>query len=72
MSVAAQGIEEEPPLGRAATLVAKASRFLLVVICAGPIAVFPIGLVYKGYRHFISQETPPLSVPTWTASANRG
>lgn len=50
---------EEPPAGAAAAIVANISRLLLMAICAGPIAVFPIGLAYKGYTHFFAGASPP-------------
>jgi hypothetical protein len=56
--------EEEPPVGAAAAIVAKTSRLLLMAICAGPIAVFPIGLAYKSYQHFFGADTPPALIQT--------
>ena len=58
MSVLVQGVEAEPPLAPGAALIAKASRLLLLAVCVGPIAVFPIGLAYKGYLHFLSTSPP--------------
>jgi hypothetical protein len=61
MSVLTKNFEEEPPTGRTATMVDKISRLLLLAVCAGPIAVFPIGLAYKGYMHFFgAQESPAI------------
>lgn len=59
MSVLAKEFEEEPPIGPHAAMVAKLSRLLLLAVCAGPIAVFPIGLAYKSYMHFFGTETRP-------------
>ncbi len=59
MSVLTKEFEEEPPAGPRAVVVGKISRLLLLAVCAGPIAVFPIGLAYKGYMHFFGAETPP-------------
>jgi hypothetical protein len=61
MSMLVQGVEAEPPLAPPAALVAKASRLLLLAICAGPIAVFPIGLAYKGYTHFVGAGAPAVT-----------
>jgi hypothetical protein len=58
MSVLVEDVEAEPPLAPSAALVAKVSRLLLLAVCAGPIAVFPIGLAYKGYTHFFSAGVP--------------
>jgi hypothetical protein len=66
MSVLVQTLEE-PPLARPAALAAKVSRLLLLAICAGPIAVFPIGLAFKGYAHFFGAGSPAL---TGTAAAS--
>lgn len=55
---------EEPPLSPLASVAARISRLLLLALCAGPIAVFPIGLAYKGYQHFFSAETPPALMQT--------
>ena len=52
MSIAIGKRRGEPPLRPAAALAAKASRLLLLALCTGPIAVFPIGLAYKSYTHF--------------------
>jgi hypothetical protein len=52
MSITREKIEHKPPPGAAAALTAKVSRLLLLAICTGPIAVFPIGLAVKGYAHF--------------------
>lgn len=40
-------VEEEPPSTRAQRVVDKASQYLLFLLCAAPIALFPIGLAYK-------------------------
>lgn len=64
MPVLDEEAEEEPPLGTAAATVARISRLLLLVICAGPIAVFPIGLAYKGYAHYFGAAAPPAIVET--------
>lgn len=66
MSVLVQEVEAEPPLAPSAALVAKASRLLLLALCAGPIAVFPIGLAYKGYTHFFGTN-PSAIAPTIAA-----
>ena len=67
MSIAVEKSREEPPLGHAAALAAKISRLLLLVICAGPVAVFPLGLAYKGYVHLFGAETLPATIhPTGT------
>lgn len=55
---------DEPPLGPLAAVTARISRLLLLAICAGPIAVFPIGLAYKGYQHFFGAERPPAFIQT--------
>ena len=59
MSVLTKELEEEPPISTNAALVGKIARLLLLAVCAGPIAVFPIGLAYKGYVHFFGAEAPP-------------
>ena len=66
MSVLVQRVDAEPPLAPAAALVAKASRLLLLAICAGPIAAFPIGLAYKGYTHFLGTKTSAVAQPMAT------
>ncbi len=58
MFVLSKELVEEPPLSPAAAVTGKICRLLLLAICAGPIAVFPIGLAYKGYLHFFGTETP--------------
>ena len=63
MSVLVQGLEGEPPLAPAAALVAKMSRLLLLAVCAGPIAAFPIGLAYKGYSQFFGINASALAPP---------
>ena len=45
-------VEEEPPSTRAQRVVAKASRYLLHFLCLAPIALFPVGLVYKILTYF--------------------
>jgi hypothetical protein len=40
-------VEEEPPSTRAQRVVGKASQYLLFLLCAAPIALFPIGLAYE-------------------------
>lgn len=45
-------VEEEPPSTRAQQIVGKASQYLLFVLCAAPIALFPVGLVYKLLVHY--------------------
>jgi hypothetical protein len=57
-------IAEEPPLNPIEAVTARIARLLLLVICAGPIAVFPIGLAYKGYQHFFGAETPSAVIQT--------
>lgn len=50
MSVqAARLVEEEPPptTRRARRIAGKAGQYLLYVLCAAPVALFPLGLVYK-------------------------
>ncbi len=48
MSVqAARLVEEERPSTRAQRIVGKASQYLLYALCAAPIALFPLGLIYK-------------------------
>jgi hypothetical protein len=64
MSVLTKEFEEEPPISPNAAMVGRISRFLLLAVCAGPIAVFPIGLAYKGYMHFFGAETPPALIQT--------
>ena len=44
--------EDEPPSTRAQIVVGKASQVLLYLLCAAPVALFPIGLAYKLYIHF--------------------
>jgi hypothetical protein len=43
---------EEPPLSEAEAIAAKVSRGLLFVLCAAPIALFPLGLAYRVFVHF--------------------
>lgn len=45
-------VEEEPPSTRAQRVVAKASQYLLLLLCAAPIALFPVGLAYKVLVHY--------------------
>jgi hypothetical protein len=45
-------VEEEPPSTPAQRIVAKASQYLLFLLCAAPIALFPIGLAYKVLVHY--------------------
>lgn len=59
MSVLTKEFEEEPPISPAAAVTNKVCRLLLLVVCAGPIAVFPIGLAYKGYMQFFGAGAPP-------------
>jgi len=59
--------EEEPPASAAAAIVAKISRLLLMAICAGPIAVFPIGLAYKSCTHLFASASPPATHASVTA-----
>lgn len=61
MSVLVEKVEAEPPLEPSAALVAKMSRLLLLAVCAGPIAVFPIGLAHKGYTHFFGANPPAIT-----------
>jgi hypothetical protein len=61
MSVLVQKVDAEPPLAPFAALVAKVSRLLLLAVCVGPIAVFPIGLAYKGYTHFFGASAPGIT-----------
>jgi hypothetical protein len=63
VSVLLQRLETEPPLTPAAALVAKMSRLLLLAVCAGPIAAFPIGLAYKGYSHFFGADASAVAPP---------
>jgi hypothetical protein len=44
--------EDEPPLSRAEELAGKASQLLLLVLCVGPIALFPLALAYRAYTYF--------------------
>jgi hypothetical protein len=44
--------EDEPPQSRAEALAGKASRLLLLVLCVGPIALFPLALAYRAYTYF--------------------
>jgi hypothetical protein len=69
MSVQVQRVEAEPPLAPAAALAAKVSRLLLLAVCTGPIAVFPIGLAYKGYTHFFGAN--PAAVTKTIAAPDR-
>ena len=39
--------EEEPPSTGALGLIGKAGQYLLYMLCAAPIALFPLGLVYR-------------------------
>lgn len=39
--------EEEPPSTRAQRIVGKASLYLLYLLCAAPVALFPLALAYK-------------------------
>ncbi len=61
MSVLTKEFEQEPPISPNAAMVGKISRLLLLTVCAGPIAVFPIGLAYKGYTHFIGANSPSIT-----------
>jgi hypothetical protein len=49
---AAPLVEEEPPLTRAQHVVAKASQYLLFLLCGAPIALFPVGLAYKIFIYY--------------------
>lgn len=40
-------IEEEPPSTVAPRLLGKAGRYLLYILCVTPVALFPLGLVYR-------------------------
>jgi hypothetical protein len=40
-------VDEEPPSTRAQRVVGKGCQLVLFAVCAGPVAVFPIGLIYK-------------------------
>lgn len=64
MSVLATELGEEPPITPAAAATSKVCRLLLLAVCVGPIAVFPIGLAYKGYVHFFGAQTPPAIIQT--------
>lgn len=44
---------EGHPLGRAEALAAKVSRMILLTVCVGPIAVFPIGLAFRAYAYYV-------------------
>ena len=44
--------DEEPPSTRAAQVVDKASRFLLLILCVSPIALFPVALAVRTYGYF--------------------
>jgi hypothetical protein len=44
---------DEPPATPAQQIVRKAAQLLLYVLCFGPIALFPLGLAYKLYLHFM-------------------
>jgi hypothetical protein len=44
--------ENELPSGRGAVLVPKASRLLLVVLCASYIAYFPVAMACRLFAHF--------------------
>jgi hypothetical protein len=44
---------EELPLNKAELVVAKASRGLLLALCAAPVAVFPVALAYRAFVHFL-------------------
>jgi len=68
MSVLVQTAEAEPPLAPGAALVGKVSRLLLLAVCAGPIAAFPIGLAYKGYMHFVGASAPSSAGPATSSS----
>jgi|307.fasta_scaffold1264856_1 hypothetical protein len=43
--------DEEPPSTQAAQLVGKASRYLLLILCASPIALFPVALAVRTYGY---------------------
>ncbi len=66
MSVLTKQFEEEPPITPAAAATSKVCRLLLLAVCAGPIAVFPLGLAYKGYTHFIGANSPSTTQTTAT------
>jgi hypothetical protein len=42
---------EEPPSSPAAQLVNKASRYLLLILCVSPIALFPVALAVRTYGY---------------------
>lgn len=51
-------VEHEPPSTRTQRVAEKTSRFLLYFLCVAPIALFPIGLVYKTIVHFFPSVLP--------------
>lgn len=44
--------DDEPPSTRAQTVVGRAAQLLLYLLCAAPIALFPVGLAFKAYGYF--------------------
>ena len=51
-------VEHEPPSTPIQRVAEKTSRFLLYFLCAAPIALFPIGLIYKTIAHFFPSWLP--------------
>lgn len=45
---------EEPPASRGALVVERVSQALLFLLCAGPIALFPIALAHRLLMNFLS------------------
>ena len=44
-------VPESPPSTRAAQLAGKASRLLLLALCASPVALFPVALAVRTYGY---------------------
>jgi len=64
MSVQVQRLAAEPLLSARETVAARISRLVLLAICVGPIAVFPIGLACKAYEHLLGAQTPAAAIQT--------
>ncbi len=48
MSVRSESMEE-PPATKAAAIGGRLSQAMLLILCAGPIAIFAIGLAHRGF-----------------------
>jgi hypothetical protein len=50
--------EEEPPSTSAQRMTERASSYLLYFLCVAPIALFPVGLIYKTVAYFFPSWLP--------------